>query len=302
VDPLVAKCHLCGEVLDTAGNQAPTGANVTGRDGLTTGERFKAWLCSIFGGILAFLGGIGMLLSVAMAISGPSLADRPNYSGGQWIGVVLVFLAVFVLPPLAGGIALLRGGRNIRRRARPGVRPQMATPVPRDAVTQAEVEIRLLLKGLKGPYRAAAGRLTEELRDLLHRHREMEKRLNALNAMAVAMPGMELDSQRAAILLRLETETDPVIVESLRNQLLGVDGQIEARETVETTCARLKAARDASLQTLLHLRAELQALSANASDRGREALEAETSDMRELGETLRQTRHASEEVLRISQQ
>jgi hypothetical protein len=52
---------------------------------------------------------------------------------------------------------------------------------------------------------------------------------------------------------------------------------------------------------VLCLRSVWMALAARASDRGREALEAETGDLRELHAELQQTRLAAEEVLRISQ-
>jgi hypothetical protein len=255
---------------------------------------------SVAGGVLAFFGGVGALLNLAMAISGPAPQDRAQYAHGGWASVVLVFLAVFVLPPLASGIALLWSARNLRRKGK-ALAPSLLTPRSLDPVTQVEREIRQLLKLLTGPYREAAGRLVRELDELLRRHREMERRLSALSVMANSLPGAELDGQQALLRERMGTERDAVILASLQKQLRGIEGQIEARESVETSCARLKAARDASLNTLLCLKAELLALSASTSDRGREALEAETGDLRELHAELHQTRLATEEVLRISQ-
>lgn len=289
VDARTVTCPTCGQALNR------------GADGLTAGERAKAGLFTVAGGVLAFFGGIGALLNIAMAISGPASQDRAEYANGGWSSVVLVFLAIFVLPPLASGLALLWNARNIRRKGKSFAPPVVAPITSANPVTQVEREIRQLLKQLTGPYREAAGRLVKELDELLRRHREMEGRLTTLNQMALSLPGAELDGQRATLHLRLETERDDLIVASLRKQLQGIQGQIEARESVETACARLKAARDASLNTLLCLRAELLALSASASDRGREALEAETGDLRELHAELQQTRLAAEEVLRISQ-
>lgn len=268
---------------------------------MTAGERAKAGLFTVAGGVLAFFGGCGALLALAMAISGPSPEDRAQYANGGWISVVLVFLAVFVLPPLGSGLALLWNAWKLRRKGKALAPPVVAPIAAINPVTQVEREIRQLLKQLTGPYREAAGRLVKELDELLRRHREMEGRLTTLNQMALALPGAELDGQRANLHLRLETERDDLIAASLRKQLQGIERQIEARESVETSCARLKAARDASLNTLLCLRAELLALTASASDRGREALEAETGDLRELHAELQHTRQAAEEVLRISQ-
>lgn len=176
-----ASCPACGQAL------------VLGADGLTRGERAKVAVCSVVGGVLAFFGGICALLNLAMAISGPSPQDRAEYAHGGWASVVLVFLAVFVLPPLAGGIALLWNARNIRRKGK-ALAPLAATPpLSHDPVTQVEREIRQLLKQLTGPYLGAAGRLVRELDELLRRHRQMESRLNALNVMALSLPGAELD-------------------------------------------------------------------------------------------------------------
>ena len=272
-----------------------------GADGLTPKQRSNATLCSVAGGVLSFLGAIGTLLTIAIAISGPSPAQKAEYANGGWGSVVLVCFALFALPPLGSGIALLWSGRNIRRKGKAVAPPVVAPPQYVDPVTRVEQEIRQLLRLLTGPYRESAIKLAKELEELLRRHRELEGRLSTLSRMTESLPGAELDGQRATLQLRLETERDAMIVEALQKQLRGIESQIESRESAEASCARLKAARDASFNTLQCLKAELLALSANASDRGREALEAETGDLRELHAELHSTRLAAEEVLRISQ-
>ena len=207
-------------------------------------------------------GGLSILLWIAMAITGPAREDVGKYTPLQWLGVCLVCIIVTSLPAIIAGIAFLVGARNAQLQLQsqpqattPAATAEPVVPPQTDEASAAEMEIRSLLRKLPPLYRNQAAGLSEELNDLMRRQRELSERLVKLRGTVDRTSAAELDSHREQLEKEINAERDPVIRASLEQQMAAVEGQLEALRSVENTCARLEAAREASLQSLLHLRA-----------------------------------------------
>lgn len=244
-------------------------------------------LAAAGGGCLTFLGVCVLLIFTASYLD----------AGKNLFGFIAACM-IFAGPPLVlGGLALAHA-KALGRRLKSAVLPA-AVFDPDAQFRLLETEVRRMLGRLRGPYRAQAGELAAEVSQIHARWEEASRRLAALSRDLPASDEERLQTRHVELVAEIAAEDDEVTRGALRQQLAAVEGQLAAGQCLATAKERLTAAREASMETLLHLRTELAVHLANAGGQPAETLREATHQLQSLNTTLSAAREATEEVLRL---
>jgi len=234
---------------------------------------------------------IGDLREKQLTLSGLDAEIREH----GWLLLFFFWFPFASIPIFLGLLPLWRIRNTIRSRWR----EMLPAPDPECSLWVAEGDIRRILKALPRSQRKQAREVTRELQRVTRHWAEFQRKLEAARLVLGSASGRSLSDQHAALLARLELESDPPTLASLQRQERALAGQIAAHATLETWRGRLEAAQEECGQSLLHLRSQLALAAATGGTTRPETVLEAASGLQALNDHLGATQAAAEEVLRL---